>query len=172
MTIEEYTKIDTTFNRSLFIGEMNQMIQDIYMAITENQVERIKKYVKEEVYQKIQAILERNTQDGSSLKFKYVSIDSVIRSFELENNIPVIKITSTCTFAKYYVKEGEVVRGNETKQIQVIHNFKVQKRKEALSFYRCQGCGASYDITTDKICPHCGKSLLGETHNYLIVEME
>ena len=70
MTIEEYTKIDTTFNRSLFIGEMNQMIQDIYMAITENQVERIKKYVKEEVYQKIQAILERNTQDGYYREFR------------------------------------------------------------------------------------------------------
>ena len=171
MTIDEYVRMDSTFNRSKFLGDVNRMIQTIYMAISSDQLDSVQSLMSEKAFKKLQDRVSKKQIEGMSLKYDHVFIDSDIVEIYNEKH-PVIRVISTCSFSKYYVSDGKIVKGSDTDMIKILHSFSFSKNNNDLSFYRCVGCGASYDVRVEDQCPNCGNSLIEERYDYTIVEME
>ena len=170
MTVEEYGKMDPTFNRSKFIGSVNRMIQNIYIAISFDHIDTIHSYMDDKTYLQLLDRVERMS-DGLILKYDNVFIDSEIKEIHLVRGVPTIEVSSTCNFSKYYLENGEIVRGSNEDIIQVLHSFSFRKNQNALPFYRCDGCGASFDMRQEEKCPNCGSSCIHEENDYYIVGM-
>ena len=172
MTLEEYKKIDTNFNQSVFISKANMMIYNIYDTISSNNIDSIKYYMNDYVFNKISKIVENSRVNGQILVFDNIFIDSQIRGFEILDGNVVVKVTASCNFSKYYLSDGNIVSGSDKDLKTVIHTFYFTKNNKLLSFYRCIGCGFSYDIREYQKCPSCGNSNnINKIFDYSIVGM-
>lgn len=171
MTLEEYKEIDTTFNQAIFIGNVNRMIYNIYDNISSNQLEKIKHYMNDHVYNKIENIVKNNQKEGQTLHYSNIFIDSEIRGFEILNGNIVIKVNASCNFSKYYQVDGNTVSGSATDSIQVLHTFYFAKNNTYMPYYRCSSCGFSYDFKETNKCPKCGNTNTNKKEDYFIVGM-
>ena len=171
MTLDEYKKIDSTFNQAIFISNCNRMIQDIYDCISSDQLDLAKNYMNDFVFQKISKIVENNKKEGLVLKYDDIFIDSEIRGFEILDGNIVIKVTASCNYSKFYLSNGNIVSGKDNELINVTHTFYFTKNNSFLSVYRCAGCGRSYDFILESKCPNCGNTNVDLRFNYYIVGM-
>ncbi len=167
MTIEEYGQLDQTFNRSKFISDINRMMQKIYESISNDNLESIKSFMSDEVYQKYQDMIQRSKDKGLTIKYDNVVIDSEIKEITKVNGNPQITVNTTCNYSKYYTRDGEIV--SEDNKLQTIYNIIVTKNEHTKIYYCCEGCGKSFDAANYDKCPHCGSDFIEEKYDYTIL---
>ncbi len=167
MSIEEYVKIDPSFNQSRFIGDINRMMQKIYEAVSNDNLDSIKYFISDKVYERYQGIINRSKEKGLTLKYENVFVDSEIK----EISKSTITVESTCRYSKYYTKDGKIMDEGKFDRVETTYTVTATKDDNALIYYCCEGCGKSFNATTEKRCPHCGREIIEEIFDYIIMDM-
>ena len=78
-----------------------------------------------------------------------------------------ITVNTTCNYSKYYLKDGEIVDG-DNHIMQSIYNITVTKNEHSKIYYCCNGCGKSFDAVSYDKCPNCGSDFTEEKYDYTI----
>lgn len=174
MTIEEYVLKDKDFNSSKFISDANRMIQSIYYSLASNELDSIRSFLSDKVYQIFQNELQQAKDEGTQLIYDDVVIDSEIQKIETIDGVDCIFVISNCQYLRYFLSSHHaVVRGSDSNVQTKNHVFVFCKINHARQIIeRCEGCGYSYDFFDVKQCPQCGLENRSCRNLYRIENME
>lgn len=171
MTVEELVKIDSNFNSALFISKANNMIKKVYNAVTLQELPKVDHFISDEVYSRFFQEMEYASSNGCHLFYDEVNVDSVIRDIQMIDDTYVISVNATCKYLKYCLDvQGNFVSGSDKNRITVVHQviFKKKKNNTDMTTNRCRGCGFTYNIQDNGICPSCGRVYDLEEIDYYI----
>ena len=171
MTVEELRKIDVDFNQSLFISKVNNMIENLYEAITKNELEKVSYYLGENIYQKYRDMMQKLSEKNERVVYDQVSVYSEIKDILEENGKISIVVSSICQYIKYYENKEtkEFLRGNKEETTEAIHRYKMIKNEmKSENTNRCPNCGVTYDFIKEEQCPHCGSVKPISKYDYIM----
>lgn len=176
MTVNDLSRIDSDFEESIFITKVNSRIKKIYNAITLGDVDTVKHFMSDELYSKIIDYVKNNDDDNKIVIYDEVNISSAILNIDEDNNNYIITVDCVSKFLKYFISKNsrEYLSGDMDNRIELNQKIKFYKSKTAKSVdvVRCLGCGANFNINSNGICPHCGRTYDLEKFDYIISDME
>ena len=159
--MNEILKYDSEFVESKFITYVNNVFIQIHMAIVTKQLENIRHFVSQSVYEMLEKKV--NTLDEKHLTQMYDEInvaETKILNYAVEDNKIVIKLNIISRYIDYLIDEsGNYVSGNMSSRIQKNNYLTFTKSincQQAKNVNRCPGCGASIGVNANGKCPYCG----------------
>ena len=161
MTEEELVAKDLDFNTSLFLSRANNFIKMMFIFISSGEVEKIKPFVSEEVFKKIDDKVSLAKENGEKVNYDEINVSCEIKDIvDNSTNVEII-VNATTKYLKYYtaIDDGHFLRGNTNERVKVIHIVTFQKKNGEVSHtYNCLGCGAPINIYENSNCPNCGRA--------------
>ena len=128
--------IDKTFNEALFITKVNNIFVKLHTAIILNDLESVKHFLNNDVYEKYKRILENLNLHNEQQMFDELNVKKTfIENIEiLEDKINItVKIISR--YMDYIIDKNtlEYIRGNNTRRIEK-NNYLIEEFEEYLGF--------------------------------------
>lgn len=176
MTIKELVQKDKTFNSEIFISKANNMIKKIYTAITNNELEKIDHFISDKVYNALKKQMENADSKNCCLIYDDISVNTSIYDIKEVLNEYKIYADVEINCIRYIKEKGSnTIVGGDSKNKVIIDKIVIFKKKinnnETIT-NRCQGCGNTYNITNNGICPVCGRIYDLEEIDYYIDELK
>ncbi len=175
--MNEILKYDSEFVESKFITYVNNVFIQIHMAIVTKQLENIRHFVSQSVYEMLEKKV--NTLDEKHLIQMYDEInvaETKILNYAVEDNKIVIKLNIISRYIDYLIDEsGNYVSGNMSSRIQKNNYLTFTKSincQQAKNVNRCPGCGASIDVNASGKCPYCGTIYNLQDTNWILSEIQ
>lgn len=175
--MNEILKYDSEFVESKFITYVNNVFIQIHMAIVTKQLENIRHFVSQSVYEMLEKKV--NTLDEKHLTQMYDEInvaETKILNYAVEDNKIVIKLNIISRYIDYLIDEsGNYVSGNMSSRIQKNNYLTFTKSincQQAKNVNRCPGCGASIDVNASGKCPYCGTIYNLQDTNWILSEIQ
>lgn len=178
MTINEYTKIDKLFDETIFLENVNTMFKKLLSSITLNNIDQIKHYFNEEIYNKTKQIIDSNNNKNQLQIYELLNVkDSNINKFTEFDNYYEIEVLLNSRYIEYIIDKdtSKVISGNTESRINVDYLLTLTKSKntkEIKSVFKCPGCGASVDIDETGICDYCDTSFDLSNYSWIITKIE
>ena len=171
MTVEELCKMDNSFNSSMFISRANNMIKKLYNSTTLDELDMVDHFASDDVFNKFKKKLEVAKNNNEKLIYDQVNVSTEIKDISITEEAINISCNATCSYCEYYLdSNGKIVFGSNTERKSVIHPVVFKKklgarRDDAL---RCLGCGTTFNINENGICPNCGRVFDLEEYDYYL----
>lgn len=178
MTINEYTKIDKLFDETIFLENVNTMFKKLLSSITLNNIDQIKHYFNEEIYNKTKQIIDSNNNKNQLQIYELLNVkDSNINKFTEFDNYYEIEVLLNSRYIEYIIDKdtSKVISGNTESRINVDYLLTLTKSKntkEIKNVFKCPGCGASVDIDETGICEYCDTSFDLSNYSWIITKIE
>ena len=176
MTISDLEKKDKNFSEDVFISKANSRLKKIYNAITLNEVNSVKHFMSDDLFSKIENMIDELKKENKTIVYDEVNISSSIDSINEDKNNFYIKFTFITKFLKYFMSSdtNEFESGDMDNREIINQSIVFFKKKDAkdLDVVSCFGCGANFNINANGICPHCGRVYDLYEFDYIIKDME
>lgn len=176
MTISDLEKKDDTFSEEKFISKANSRIKKIYNAITLNEVGKVKHFMSDQLFFKIEDTINDLKKHNKIVIYDEVNISMSIDSLEEDKDYYYINVSCVTKFLKYFlsIDTNEFESGDMENRKTISQSIVFLKKKDAknLDVVRCFGCGANFNINASGICPQCGRVYDLFEFDYIIKDME
>ena len=178
MSVEEFRKIDTTFNESMFITKVNNIFVKLFTAIMLDKLDTVEHFISEDVYNYASNILNNAKGNGWRQMYDELNVkESRIVDIEVNNDVYIIKVYLQSRYMDYIINlsNGTLVSGNNKSRIQVDYNLVFTKKSNALKqgiIRKCPGCGAPVNVNTSGICEYCGSKYNQEDYDWVLTSLE
>ncbi len=178
ITKEELAKLDPSFNESMFITKVNNMFVKFFTAIMLDEMEDIKHFVSDDVYEYGLNILNNAKARGVRQMYDMLNVkNSRITNYAVNENVYTINVYLQSRYLNYIIslESGDVLSGNDHDRIQVDYNIELTKRRNALEqgiARKCPGCGASISVNTSGKCEYCGSIYNQEDYDWVITKLK
>ena len=181
MDIEEFGMIDSTFNAGEFLTYANGLFYKILVAIMHDQLEDIRHFIGEDVYQVLRETLQEAKEKQKQYVFKDIHIkNSIITDIEVNKSVYKIKVFLQANFGDYMLNlnNGKLVSLN------YFDTIYQKKRKYVLTFKKkvstktygivkkCPSCGAPLNINDTGICAYCGTIFNRNDYDWILTKLE
>ena len=146
---------------SKFITFVDNVYIQICLAITMKEIERVKHFVTDSIYQQLECQLQELNDRKLIHMFDELTVkQTTLLSFEENDEAYKINVHITSLYLDYYLNEsGDYVSGNRESRIQKENNCVFCKRKDTKEeniVHRCPGCGKAIDVNGNGMCDYCG----------------
>ena len=176
--IEELIKYDTNFNEGMFKSYIDNVFVKLYTAVMLDDLESIKHFLSEEMYQKYSNILEELNKRNVTQMYDELNVkSSEIINVEITEKEFVIEVKLISRYMDYLIEKdtGDLISGDNTKRIEKtnfltfkkIRNFENQK-----NIRRCPGCGASINVNSNGVCAYCGTTYNLIEYDYILTNIQ
>jgi hypothetical protein len=178
MTLQEYLKYDTKFDESMFISKVNNMFVKYFTAIMLGELENIKHFVSDDIYNKGLAIVNNGKEKGQRQMYDMLNVkDSKIVDYQVNDTVYKINVYLQSRYLNYIIslESGNVLSGDDKDRIQVNYNIELVKKRSAKEqgiVKKCPGCGASISVNDSGRCEYCGSIYNQEDHDWVITKLE
>jgi len=178
MTLEEFSKLDTSFNESMFLTKINNMFIKYLTAIMMDKLDEVKHFISEEIYNNGLEIIEDAKNNNTRHMYDELNVkESKIISITEEKNAYEIEVFLESRYMEYYISldNGNYVSGNNHSRINVNYNLTLTKKKntkEQNIVKKCPGCGAPLSVNTSGKCEYCGTTYNQEDYDWVITKIE
>ena len=178
MTKEEYQKVDHTFNEAMFLTKINNIFIKIFSAITLDNLEEVKHFMSDEIYERFAEVLAKDKQNHERHMYDELNVKtSRIENITETENAYEIAVNLHARYMDYYLslETGEVTRGNNSYRIDVLYHltFTNQKKIKKTNLVRqCPNCGASLDVDDSGFCPYCHSTYDQIDHDYVLTKIQ
>lgn len=170
--------IDKTFNEALFITKVNNIFVKLHTAIILNDLESVKHFLNNDVYEKYKRILENLNLHNEQQMFDELNVrETFIENIEiLEDKINItVKIISR--YMDYIIDKNtlEYIRGNNTRRIEKNNYLTFTKniKTNQLGISRkCLSCGADINVNNSGKCNYCGSVFPLGNYDYILTSIE
>lgn len=153
----------------------NIYINLLYCIMTKD-LNKIRHYISDKVYDKYQSIIEELKQNKQSYLFDELNVGKIdIINRVITDTKEIITISILARYMDYLVDEnGEYVSGNNKyrEEHENILVFEKYLGAEAKSFYRCKNCSNNLDINYSGICSYCSQVCDISEYEYQLVSIE
>lgn len=178
MTVEEFKNVDITFNESMFLTKINNIFIQLFSAIMLNQLDDVKHFVSEDVYN--WALDKVNRMNESNYRQMYDELnvkESKILSIEVNESVYTIKVFLQSRYMDYIINlsNGNTVSGNDSSRIQVDYTLTFTKKANARIqglIRRCPGCGAPINVNDSGKCEYCGAIYNQEDYDWVLSRLD
>lgn len=176
MELKELVQKDKSFNSELFISKANNMIKKIYTAITNNELEKVNHFISDKVYIELKKQIDNADSKNCIIEYNELSVNTGIYDIKEINNEYVINTDVEIRCIRYIKDKGTntIIGGNKDNKITIdkVAVFKKKINNNETTTNRCQGCGTSFNIIDNGICPVCGRVYDLEEVDYYIDELK
>ena len=171
-------KEDNTFNEAMFKSYVDNIFVKIYSAIMFDELDTIKHFITEEIYQdlmkKLNELNEKNLRqmyDELNVRFTRIVDRQVI------DNKEVVTVELTSRYMDYIIdmNTGDLISGNDTYRIEKVNTLVFEKSLDAkeIDIVRmCPGCGNSMSVNTSGVCDYCGAVFNQEDYDYVLTSIK
>lgn len=175
--MNEILNYDPDFTESKFKTFIDNAFIQIHLSIMTKEIENIKHFVSEEVYQKIENKINDLINKNLIQMYDEINVkETHILNVEIIEDKIIIKVSIISRYMDYLMDEnGNLISGNNTSRIQKDNYLTFEKRingKSLGTVRKCPGCGASLDINRSGKCDYCGSTFDLEKKGWLLTTFE
>lgn len=177
MTIEEYTKVDSSFSESSFISKVDNTFIMLLSAIMTDNMPRVKHKISDKLYNYYDNYVKRLNQNNQKQMYDELNVKSTyINEITEDENHYIIKVLLISRYMDYIVDKTsfKLLLGNNTSRIEKKNylTFKKIKNFKTESIARvCPTCGANIDANSTGICPYCSSSYDAYNYDWILTEI-
>lgn len=175
--MENLMKFDNTFMESKFKTNANNIFIQLYLALTTNNLDRVKHFISDEVYNEFKLRLdELNNQNEIQMFDEINAADINITDVIEEENKFIIKATLISKYLDYRVDKTthKKISGNDYERVQKINYLTFEKIKSATkqsNARKCPACGANIDVNNNGKCPYCDTIYNLKDHDWILTSI-
>lgn len=174
MRIEELKLKDTSFSEDKFITKANGRIKKVYNAISLNKLPSIEHFLSEDMYENITNKVESLNNSSSKIFYGEVNVNSSISDILEDDEFFIIIVDCNLRYLKYYVDSNFNYSSGDNSN-RIVDNqkivFKKSKTAKDSGVFRCLGCGMTFNINADGVCPSCGRVFDLDEFDYIISDI-
>lgn len=162
MTIDELERLDSTFERNMFLSKAHNIFIKFFTGIMLDDLVNVRHFISDNVYEYGLNIVNKAKSNGNRQMYDELNVKSSrISSVELVDNYYQVKVYIEARYMDYLISlnGGNYVSGNNNSRIQVNYELTFTKSVNALKqgiAKKCPGCGANIDVNNKGQCEYCG----------------
>lgn len=175
--INEILKYNPDFTESNFKTFIDNAFIQIHLSIMTKEIENIKHFVTDEVYNKIEnKVNDLNTKHQIQMYDEINVKETHILNVEITDTEIKINVNIISRYMDYLLdEEGNFISGNNTSRIQkdnYLTFVKMIESKELGTVRKCPGCGASIDINRSGKCEYCDSTFDLDKKGWVLTNLE
>ena len=165
------------FNEAMFITKVNNIFIKYYSAIMLDELDTVKHFVSEQVYNEGKNIINNYKANGYRQMYDMLNVkDSKIRDIKENPDNFVITVYLESRYLDYQIDldTGEFLSGNDKERIQVNYLLEFTRKKDTKeqSIARiCPGCGNTIDVNNNGKCNYCGASYNQKDYDWVLTKI-
>ena len=173
---EEIIKYDKNFNEAKFLSKVDHVFIMILDAIMSNDINTVKHYLDDEVYNKLNDMVNVYKENKWTRLFDEMNIKetNIINSEIIDNKI-VITVRIITRYMDYFIDDnGDYISGINDHRLEKEHLLKFSKPIYATDLKearRCNNCGKTLDINNSGICPYCKQVINISNNEYILISI-
>jgi len=176
--MDELIKLDTSFNKSMFITKANNIFIMLHTAIMTDDLNRVRHYLSPELEKKYEKLIQEYKDNNLRKMYDELNVKTNnITNVEIRDDKAIIKIELVSRYMDYFINKdtGEYVSGENTRRVEKINNLVFEKTIG--SNYKniarsCPGCGANIDVNSNGKCEYCGAIFNTEDYDWILTSIE
>lgn len=177
LVIEEIKKYDAFFLESKFKSFVDNVFIQIHLAIMARDIERVKHFVSNEIYQKLEQRVADLKSQGWIQMYDEINVkNTVLMDMNTSDSKIFIKVNLTSRYMDYIVDENmKYLEGNKDFRVEKENYLVFCKKIECLdneSIRRCFSCGHPMDVNQNGKCDYCGTIYDQENVGWVLVSFE
>lgn len=178
MTIDEFKKLNPTFNESMFITKVNNMFVKFFTDIMMDRLPEVNHFVSDEVYAYGESIINAVKPKGWRQMYDELNVKNTkITSYQVTDDNFIIHVLLQSRYMNYIISldDGDYVSGNNTSRIQVDYNLTLTKKRVTKNqdiVRKCPSCGATINVNASGQCEYCGSIYNQEDYDWVITSLE
>ena len=175
--MNEILKYDPEFTESKFKTYVDNVFIQLHMAVVTKELENIKHFVSNEVYNKYQQIVEDLNSKHLIQMYDEINVAQTdILSYRVTSTDMIIEVNLISRYLDYLMDEdGNYISGDtdvrSEKNNHLIFTKKINYQKSG-AVRKCPGCGASIDVNASGKCPYCGTIYNQEDKDWILTSIE
>ena len=165
-------------NESELISKFSNIYIMLLYSIMTNDIDRVKHYLNEDVYNKYKNIVENNIKNKENQMYDELNVYKInIINKEIVENKEIITVELISRYMDYIVdsKTKQYKRGINNHRIEKKNILTFEKSKDVFDnkiVHTCPNCGANLDIHFTGICPYCKQSINLTNEDYILTNIE
>lgn len=175
--MNEILKYDPEFTESNFKTFIDNAFIQIHLAIMTKEIENIKHFVTNEIYEKIEnKVSDLNNKKQIQMYDEINVKETHILNTEITEDEIIIKVNLISRYMDYLIDEdGNFISGNNTSRVQKDNYLTFVKKIEGKTLgnvRKCPGCGATLDINRSGKCEYCGSTFDLDKKGWVLTTLE
>lgn len=175
--MNEILKYDSEFTESKFKTYVDNVFIQLHMAVVTKELENIKHFVSDEVYNKYQKVVDDLTKKHLIQMYDEINVAQTdILNYQVTNQEMIIEVNLISRYLDYLMdEEGNYVSGDTDVRSQKNNSLIFKKKinyQSSKSVNKCPGCGASIDVNASGKCAYCGTIYNLEDKNWILTSIE
>ncbi len=177
MSIEEFCKIDTNFNKDVFISITNNIFVKLLTSIMLDELDTVDHFISDDVYNWAISIINTNKSNNTRQMYDELNVkDSVIQEIEVNENVYTIKVFLQSRYMDYIINldDGSCISGDNTSRVMSEYMLTFEKKVNALEsdiVKKCPGCSASINVNESGKCIYCGATFNQEDYDWVLTKL-
>ena len=175
--MNDLLKIDDTFNESMFISKVNNIMVMLHTSIMLNDLDRVRHFISDDLEKKFEDKLNMlNKKNETQMYDEFNVKSSNINDIIIKDNIVEIDVNVILRYMDYIVNKetGDFIRGNNKSRVEKSYLLKfvriISKKYNGRTF-ECTNCGATLNINNTGVCPYCRKVFKAEDYDYILTDI-
>ena len=175
--MDEILKYDPEFTESKFKTYVDNVFIKLHMAVVTKNLEDIRHFVSEEVYNKYQKIVENLNQRHLIQMYDEINVAQTdILNYKVTDTYMIIEVNLISRYLDYLMDEdGNFISGDTDVRSEKNNHLVFTKKinyKETKTVRKCPGCGASIDVNASGKCDYCGTIYNLEEKDWVLTSIE
>lgn len=178
MNINEFVKIDNSFDEGMFMTKVNNIFIQLFSSIMLDELDEVKHFLSEDVYNYANNIVIKNKNNGTRQMYDELNVkSSKIEAIEVNENVYTIKVLLQSRYMDYIINlsDSSLVSGNNNSRIEVDYRLIFSKKINTMDqdiVKRCPGCSAPMNINDSGKCEYCGAIYNQEDYDWILTKLE
>ena len=175
--MDEILKYDPEFTESKFKTYVDNVFIKLHMAVVTKNLEDIKHFVSEEIYNKYQKIVENLNKKHLIQMYDEINVAQTdILNYKVTDTYMIIEVNLISRYLDYLMDEdGNYISGDTDVRSEKSNHLIFTKKinyKETQTVRKCPGCGASIDVNASGKCDYCGTIYNLEEKDWVLTSIE
>ena len=175
--MDEILKYDPEFTESKFKTYVDNVFIKLHMGVVTKNLEDIKHFVSEEIYNKYQKIVENLNQKHLIQMYDEINVAQTdILNYKVTDTYMIIEVNLISRYLDYLMDEdGNYISGDTDVRSEKSNHLIFTKKinyKETKTVRKCPGCGASIDVNASGKCDYCGTIYNLEEKDWVLTSIE
>ena len=175
--MNEILKYDPEFTESKFKTYVDNVFIQLHMAVVTKELENIKHFVSDEVYNKYKQIVDNLEKKHLIQMYDEINVAQTdILGYQVTATDMIIEVNLISRYLDYLMdEEGNYVSGNTNVRSEKNNHLTFTKKinyKESKAVRKCPGCGASIDVNAGGKCAYCGTIYNLEDKDWVLTSIE
>ena len=175
--MDEIKKYDSNFSGSAFKTYVDNIFIQIHTALMTKELEKIRHFVSDEVYQNYQMRINELNNQGLIQMYDELNVkETILLDSKVMNNEMRINVKLISRYMDYLINEsGDFVSGVNDYRVEKENYLTFAKKISATgqgSVRKCPGCGVSMDVNENGVCAYCGSVYNLSDKDWILISIE